>query len=66
MISVILRMPYRYLSKDATESDKAIYEFYKGKADLIAQGVSTSVVLPSERDPETRERLFDIEIKEIV
>jgi transcription antitermination factor NusA-like protein len=55
-------MPARYLRKDASEEDKEVFEHYKNLIKEIQTGQRSGLIMPSERDPETRERLFDIEL----
>lgn len=57
----VLRIPARYMAKDASEDDKAVYEHYKGLLADIHNGVTPGVIMPSDRDPETRAYLFDID-----
>lgn len=59
---VLLRMPSRYMRKDASQDDKEVFEYYKTLLKEIQAGTRSALIVPSERDPETRERLFDIEI----
>jgi hypothetical protein len=59
---LILRMPQRYLRRDASVEDKEVLEHYKNLLREIQTGQRSGLIMPSERDPETRERLFDIEL----
>ncbi|ATN92927.1 hypothetical protein QGX11_gp164 [Pseudomonas phage PPSC2] len=57
-----IRIPSRFMSETASEAEKEVFAFYKKVADDLVNGVSRGIVLPSDTDPETRQRLFDIEI----
>ena len=59
---ILLRMPARYMRKDASQDDREVFEHYKTLLQEIQAGTRSALIMPSERDPETRERLFDIEI----
>lgn len=59
---ILLRMPHKYMKVDATEADKEVFEYYKTLLQEIQLGQRSGLILPSERCPETRERLFDIQI----
>lgn len=57
----VMRIPYRYMAEDATPDDKAIYEYYKGVLADIQNGTQRGLIMPSDRDPETRQHLFELE-----
>lgn len=60
---VLLRLPSRYMREDATEDQKEVFEYYKRCIKEIQEGSRSGLIMPSDRDPETRQPLFDIEIK---
>lgn len=57
-----LRIPAQYMSSEASAEQKATYENIKNIARNLQSGSQAGIVLPSTVDPETRERLFDIEL----
>lgn len=59
---VKIRIPSRFMSETASEAQKEVLAFYKKVANDLANGISRGIVMPSDTDPETRQRLFDIEI----
>ena len=59
---VLFRMPARYMSENATEEHNGVYNQYKEWVGEIARGERSSLILPSECDPETRRRLFTIQV----
>lgn len=57
----VLRIPARYMSKDATVEDKAVYDYYKTVLQDIQTGTQSGLILPSDRDPESKQPLFTLE-----
>ena len=58
----LLKAPGQYMSTEASEAQKAIFENLKSIVRNLQQGSQAGVVLPSEVDPETRKELFSIEL----
>lgn len=57
---LIFRVPARYTAKDASPEDKEIFEQFKATVErAVGRGV---IVLPSDRDPDSKQYLFDIEV----
>lgn len=57
---VVVRIPAKYMAEDASESDKKVYEWFKGVSKQINGGLDV-IVLPSDRD-ENGNRLFELEV----
>lgn len=57
-----IRLPARYMSPDASTSDKAVYEDYKRAARNVAVGEQSAIVIPSDYDPETKQAMFGVEL----
>lgn len=58
----ILRIPARYMSADATDEEKAVYEYYKNIIRNLHKNEQTGIVLPNDYDPEAKQPLFDFEL----
>lgn len=56
----ILRVPSRYIAKDASEEDKKVYDYLKARAEDINTRAVNVIVLPADRD-ESGNKLFDLE-----
>ncbi|UAV84519.1 hypothetical protein PHB09_023 [Pseudomonas phage PHB09] len=63
MSLVIIRVPAEYMRDDATEWQKGIVEIIKSKVSDYKRFGNATLFLPSDCHPETRQRLFEIEIK---
>lgn len=61
----VMTMPPEYMSEDATDSQKAIYEYYKGIIRNIQANEQAGLILPAYYDPETRQPLFTFELKSV-
>lgn len=57
-----LYIPPRYMSEDASESEKAIYEYYKRIIRNIQNNEQSGMILPQAFDPESRQPLFKFEL----
>lgn len=57
----VLRIPSRYMRKDATADEVAIYDYYKQLLQDLQAGRQSGVILPSDRDPESRALLFELD-----
>lgn len=60
MSTVIFYMPPRYFKQKATDQEKEIFKYYSALVKELAEGKRSSIILPSERDPESRQRLFEV------
>ncbi len=58
----LLSVPDRLLSPDASDSDKAILENLKNILRNLQANASSGVMLPSSVDPDTRQKLFNLEL----
>jgi hypothetical protein len=56
----VLYLPPQYLSPDASEADKAVYEFYKRGMSSVNNNEQSSVILPMFRD-EKGNKMFEFE-----
>jgi hypothetical protein len=50
------------MSEDATPEQKAIYEQFKNVLRNLQNNSQSGLILPSSVDPETREKLFDVQL----
>lgn len=57
----VLRIPSRFMSKAATTDEQEVFEYYKGVLADIQSGAQAGLILPSDRDPETRQLLFELD-----
>lgn len=58
----VLGLPPQYMSADATPEQKAIYANFQNIMRNLQQGSQSSLILPSTVDPETKQKLFSIEL----
>lgn len=58
----VLKIPPQYMSADASDEQKAIYEYYKNVIRNIQMNSQSGLVLPQAFDPDTRQPLFDISL----
>ena len=58
----VLYIPAQYMAPDASPEQKQIYESYKNIIRNIQNNSQSGLVLPSNVDPETRQKLFSIEL----
>lgn len=58
----VLYMPPQYLSEDATDEDKAVYEYYKRSLNSLHKNEQSAVILPQIVDPDSREPFFKFEL----
>jgi len=58
----ILEIPAQYMSSDASSEQKLIYENFKNIIRNIQNNSQSGIILPSQVDPDTREKLFDIRL----
>lgn len=57
-----LYLPPRYMSADATDAEKAIYEYYKNVIRNIQMNEQSGLILPQAFDPDSRQPLFKFEL----
>lgn len=57
-----LYLPPRYMSQDATDAEKSIYEYYKNVIRNIQMNEQSGLILPQAFDPDSRQPLFKFEL----
>ena len=57
-----LYLPPRYMSEDASPSERRIYEYYKNVIRNIQMNEQSGLILPQAFDPESRQPLFKFEL----
>lgn len=57
-----LYLPPRYMSEDATQGEKNIYEYYKNVIRNIQNNEQSGLILPQAFDPESKQPLFKFEL----
>lgn len=60
----LIRVPARFMSPDAEDSEKAVYTASKQILEDVANGTSKGIVFPTFIDPESKKDLFDITLLE--
>ena len=58
----ILKLPPQYMAADASEDQKAVYEYYKNVIRNLQQNQQSGVILPQAFDPDTRQPMFSLEL----
>ena len=58
----VMYIPAQYMAPDASPEQKAAYEAYKNIIRNIQNNSQSGLILPSNVDPETRQKLFSIEL----
>jgi hypothetical protein len=58
----LLKLPAQYMSTDASPEQKILFENFKNIARNMQVNAQSSLVLPSDVNPETRAPLFDFEL----
>lgn len=58
----IVSIPPRYMSEDASDAEKAIYEYYKNMVRNIQMNEQAGIVMPLAYDPDSRQPLFKFEL----
>lgn len=56
----VMTIPAQYMSSDASPDQKIIYETFKNIIRNIQQNSQSGIILPSNTDPDTKQKLFDI------
>ena len=59
---LVLTGPARYMSPDASVAEKAVYEDMKRYGRNVSNGEQSCLVLPSDVDPETKTKLFTVDL----
>lgn len=55
-------IPARYMSPDAGEAEKEVYEEYKRVVRNVSKGEQSGIIVPSDVDPETKQKLFSLDL----
>lgn len=55
-------IPARYMSPDASDAEKAIYENYKKVVRNVAVGEQSGIIVPSDVDSDTKSKLFSVDL----
>lgn len=58
----VLYIPPQYMSEDASDSQKAVFEQFKTIIRNLQQNTQSGVILPAAFDPDTRNPLFKLEL----
>lgn len=58
----LLKIPPRYMSEDASDSEKQIFEYYKRVIRNIQNNEQGGLIIPQAFDPESRQPLFQFEL----
>lgn len=58
----VISIPAEYMSADASPDQKIIYENFKNIIRNIQQNSQSGIILPSQVDPETKTKLFSIDL----
>lgn len=58
----ILTIPAQYMSADASDDQKAMYEQFKNIVRNIQQNSQSGIILPSATDPDTKQPLFGLKL----
>lgn len=62
----LLTLPAAYMSSEASPEQKAALENFKNILRNLQQNSQAGVMLPSDTDPETKQKLFDLELMSTV
>lgn len=58
----LLTMPAAYMAEDAPDAMAQVYDVMKECVSNIAAGEQTAAVIPSDRDPDSEGKLFDLQL----
>lgn len=58
----ILSIPPRYMSPDATDEEKAVFEYYKNLIRNLHKNEQSGIIIPNAFDPESKLPLFKFEL----
>lgn len=58
----LLKMPPRYMSEDASDSEKQVYAYYQNVIRNIQNNEQGGLIIPQAFDPDSRQPLFDFSL----
>jgi len=58
----LLKIPPRYMSDDASDAERAVYEYYKNVIRNIQNNEQAGLIIPQAFDPESRQPMFDFSL----
>lgn len=58
----MLKLPAQYLSADASSEQKLIRAYYENAIRNMQAGAQAGIILPGDRDPDTKQPLFDLSL----
>lgn len=58
----VIKIPPVYMSKDASDDQRAIYDYYQNIVRNLERNEQSGLVLPQAFDPETKQPLFEFEL----
>lgn len=61
----VLKIPPKYMSADASDEEKAIYDYYKRVIRNIHKNEQGGLILPQMFDPESRQPFFDFSLMSV-
>lgn len=57
-----LGIPARYMSPDASSAEKSVYETFQKVTRNVANGEQSGIITPSDVDPETKQKMFTVDL----
>lgn len=61
----LLKIPPRYMSEDASDSEKAVYQYYQQVIRNIQNNEQAGLIIPQAYDPDSRQPLFDFSLMSV-
>lgn len=58
----VIYLPPRYMSENASDEDKAIYDYYKKVINQLNMNEQAGLILPQVYDPDARAKLFEFQL----
>jgi len=58
----VLYIPPEYMTEDASEEQKAVFEYYKKMMNLIHRSEQSGIILPNAYDADSKEAMFKLEL----
>lgn len=58
----VIYLPPRFMSANASDEDKAIYEYYKKAINSLNMNEQAGLILPMAYDPDARSKLFEFQL----
>lgn len=58
----VLEIPPRYMSPDASEDERRVYEYYQTMIRNLHKNEQTGIILPNAYDPESKQKLFEFNL----